>query len=72
MNPPAIINIIHRIEAKKRAANIVPSYALFLEVAREYGNAVQAREELDKLCREGVIETGRTLNDQYIRLVDKK
>jgi hypothetical protein len=70
MNPPAIIDIIRRIEEWKTDTDIVPSHALFIEVANIYGNVDEARKELNSLFREGKIETGRTLNDRYIRLIN--
>jgi hypothetical protein len=70
MNPDAIIDIIRRIEEWRTATNTVPGHATFLEVANAYGNAGEAREKLNGLFREGKIETGRTLNDRYIRLIN--
>jgi hypothetical protein len=64
----AVIDIIRRIEADKRAASRVPAHALFIEVANAYGNADEAREELNRLYREGKIEVGHTVNDRYIRV----
>jgi hypothetical protein len=71
MKEERIIDIIRRIEARKTAANRVPSHATFVEVANAYGNADEAREELNRLYREGKIEAGRTLNDRYIRALNR-
>jgi hypothetical protein len=71
MSTDEIIAIIRRIEAGKRAANTVPDHALFHEVARMYEDSNRAREELNRLYREGKIETGRTINDRYIRVTGK-
>jgi hypothetical protein len=68
MKPDRIMTVIRRIEAGKVAANRVPAHALFIEVANAYGNADEAREELNRLYREGKIEVGRTVNDRYIRV----
>jgi len=60
-----ITEIINQIEADKKARNIFPTYALFMEIAKVHGNIKEARSELNKLYLDGKIKIGETANDRY-------
>lgn len=66
-----ILKIIKEIEAKKRADNRLPNYALLFDViqAAKTHNGInpdQTRQSLNELHQSGQIETGDTINDKYI------
>jgi len=64
----SIIEIINQIEADKKARNIFPTYATFLEIAKIHGNGNEVRNELNRLWVEKKIKVGKTVNDKYIIL----
>lgn len=66
-----ILKIIKEIEAKKRADNRLPNYALLFDViqAAKTHNGItpdKTRQSLNELHQSGRIETGDTINDKYI------
>ena len=61
-----ITEIINQIEEDKKARNVFPTYALFLEIVRIHGNRDEVKDELNKLYKEGKIKIGETVNDKYI------
>jgi hypothetical protein len=65
-----ILEIIRQIESCKQAAKIVPSHAVILEIIKIHGNESAARDELNRLQREGKVEIGDTINDQYVLVTD--
>jgi hypothetical protein len=65
-----ILEIIRQIESVKQAAKIVPSHAVILEITKIHGNAYAARDELNRLQREGKVKIGDTVNDQYVLVTD--
>lgn len=56
-----ILAIIAEIQAERKAAHIVPSHVLTVEIINRGFH--QPQKALNELCAEGKIEWCRTLND---------
>lgn len=61
-----ITQILTEIESRKRSANKAPSAPLLGEVKE--GIIKYTLQELEDMEKAGIIETGHTINDKYIRL----
>jgi hypothetical protein len=67
-----ILGIIRHIESGNKAAKTVPSHAMLLEITKIHGNAYAARDELNRLQREGKVKIGDTVNDKYVTIITKE
>lgn len=66
-----ITDIINQIESDKESKHIHPTHALLIEIkngANKHG-ITGVDDELSRLEKEGVIETGRTIRDTWFKLL---
>lgn len=63
------MDIILQIMEEKKERKITPYHALIQEVINR---KPEAKEELEEMERNGVIQTGDTINSRYIRIVENK
>lgn len=61
-----IIQIIKEIQSQKQAEDKAFTASLLLEVQAEIRN--RFLRELSEMERAGIIQTGNTINDKYIKL----
>ena len=68
-------NIISEITADKKKRNIEPTHAILKEVysmAKSKGLSVEdVKNGLNELYVSGEIEVGRTINDKWIKIIEK-
>ena len=68
-----LIDIIREITQEKRAAHIVPEYALGRELRDRSGMSdAHLKAHAASLVQFGLIRTGRTLNDDYYQLIERE
>jgi len=65
-----ILEIISQIEEDKKARKVFPTHSLFREIIKIYGDEKFARNELNRLYKEGKIKVGDTINDKYVLLIN--
>ena len=67
-----LLETIGDITREKKEARIVPSHALGVELRNRTGlTDEQIASVIKVLAEEGLVDTGRTINDYYIRLQDE-
>lgn len=68
-----VLEIIKRMEEEKRQAKKAPSHVMFIDLQRECIVSGMSKEELSKelnrLYKAGEIDTGKTINDRYIKSI---
>lgn len=67
-----ILDAVARVRDDKRKNRRIPTFCLGVELSRHLGpeRARAARETLKELESEGLVRTGRTVNDYYVEIVD--
>lgn len=71
-----VLHVVEAIQQKKRENRCVPDYAMIItdrlyDKVSSFINPEGLRNVLRKLVNDGVVKCGDTVNDTYVRIVDR-